>query len=189
MNKHVAKPIALIPSLDQHGSHAQLWSDDRRFGLVQVPEGALVAQGKLAVDPTYEHGRKVAERADGSPVVGIDSLHPIELTAEQIKDHRATNALQYAASKYLVCMRDHGNTIGMRADSVSADDGRLAVLFGLKRGLRKDDWTVIENTLTEVERDGLKNYGGRHWLLTWGFYILAFVIVVVGTWIIVTLKR
>ena len=183
MNKHMAKPIALIPSLDQSGTHAQLWTDERTFALVQVPEGSLVAQGHTLVDVTYEMSRKEAEKAGGQPIAGIDSLKPTNVSAEQVKEYRATDAIRYEDFRYMVCVRSQSNdTIAMRPDTVSAQNGRVGVLYGLKRELPKPDWTAIESTLTPAEQDGLKKYGEKHWLLTLGVPILIIAISIAITW-------
>ena len=183
MNKHVAKPIALIPSLDQPGSHAQLWTDDHHFALVQVPEGSLVAQGRTLGDVTYETSRKEAEQAEGQPIAGIDALKPTNVSAEQVKEYRSTDAIRYEDFKYMACVRSpHNDTIAMRPVAVSAENGRLGVLYGLKRELPRPDWSAIESTLTPAEQDGLKNYGEKHWLLTLGVPTLIIAISIAITW-------
>ena len=77
----------------------------------------------------------------------------------------------------------------MDAVTVSAADGRSSVLFAMKRGLPKGEWGSIEAALSDPEKEPLKKYGERRRLLTWGLYSVSFVIVVLGTWAYVALRR
>lgn len=193
MNKHFkdhARPVALLPSLDQQGTHAQLWSDDRRFAVVDVPAGTLVAQAPLAVDLTYRHNLKDMEGLEKCPVVSIATLKPTPLSPDQVKGYFDVQALEYTAMRYVECLRgEHGDTVGMTPESVSAADGKLSVLFALKRGLGRESWGQIEATLSETEKESLDKYGKRHWLLTWGLYSAMAVIVVAGTWAWIALRK
>jgi hypothetical protein len=178
--RHNAHPVALIPSLDQPDIRAQLWSDDTDFAVVNAPTGALVAQASLTVDLLYEHHRKQTEEQQHCPVVSIDTLKPAHATAQQVKEYYDNGSLQFGPYKdatgersdirYVWCSRSArgGDTVGMDVRAVPAEEGRIGVLFALKRGLTKDDWSMLEGALSEPDREAVKKYGGQHWLTTWG---------------------
>jgi hypothetical protein len=192
--RHNAHPVALIPSLDQPNVRAQLWSDDKDFAVVNAPAGALVAQASLTVDLLYEHIRKEAEERENCPVVSIDTLKPARATAEQVKEYYDNGSLRFGPYKdekgeaadirYVWCSRSPrgGDTVEMDVRAVPADEGRIGVLFALKRGLTRGDWSLLENALSESDKEAVKKYGGRHWLMTWGVNGGIIVLTIVLVW-------
>jgi len=191
--RHYARPVALVPSLDEPGAQAQLWSDDAHVALVHVPAGALVAQASFVLDMAYERLRKEAAGLAKRTVASIDTLKPEHLKAAQVKDYYDTGAIHFADMDYMFCERSSDGrnswTSGMVPKSTAAHEGRITLLFVLKRGLRRGEWGSIDTTLNEPDRQALKKYGERHWLRTWGLSIAITVIVIVTTWVVVMFQR
>ena len=199
--RHNAHPVALIPTLDQPDGGAQLWSDDKDFAVVHVPAGTLVAQASLTVDLLYEHHRKQTEQEEHCPVGSIDTLKPVRATAEQVKGYYDSAALHFGPYKdaageseeirYVWCSRSPrgGDTVGMEVKAVPPEEARIGTLFALRRGLARADWTALEGSLSEPDKEAVKKYGGKHWLLTWGVNGGIIVVTIVIVWVYYGLLR